>query len=349
MALTDTNGTVPVFFATDDNYAPFLAVALTSLLENASAERSYRIYVLSTNLAPAHQAKIRAVVDESARDVSIEFVSLKDKMEQMKNMFHLRDYYSIETYYRFFIPDLFPEYDKVLYLDCDIVVLGDIARLYDTELGTNLVAAASEEVMTEFDWAGSYVEEVLGIDRSVYFNAGILLMNAAEFRTQRIASQFINLLQRFTFRVTQDEDYLNVLCKDKSVMLDLGWNKTAFKNKKFNDADLRLVHYKISWKPWHYEGVEYEEYFWQYARQTVYYDELRAMLAAYSPEQKKRDETMFTNLVKMCGDDCRDPNRYRVVMAREAAFKRNIFVRTALSLFAFVDVRKWLRRARREA
>ncbi len=342
------NNVVPVFFATDDNYAPFLAVALNSLLKNASSTNLYKIYVLTTNLALEHQEKISQVVQKSGKNVSIEFVSLKDKMEQMKSMFHLRDYYSIETYYRFFIPDLFPEYDKVLYLDCDIVVLKDIAELYNTDITQNLVGAAVEEVMTEYDWAGNYVEKALGVDRNTYFNAGILLMNAAEFRKQRIASQFINILQRFTFRVTQDEDYLNVICKDKTVLLDLGWNKTAFKNKKFDDSHLNLVHYKISWKPWHYSGIEYEDYFWNYAQETAYIDELREMLKNYSDKDKARDEAMFKNLVKMCGEDSKDPNSYRAIMERESK-KQNIFVKTALSLIKFVNFRNFLRFKKKEA
>mgnify|MGYP002511525354 CR=1 FL=1 len=90
-------------------------------------------------------------------DVKVEFIFLKDTIEKIKAKFHLRDYYSIETYYRFFIPNMFPQYDKVLYLDCDIAVLGDIAELYNTDISDCLLGAVSEEVMTEVKVFGDYV------------------------------------------------------------------------------------------------------------------------------------------------------------------------------------------------
>ena len=310
---------IPVFFATDNNYVPFLAVSMTSLLENASDDYNYKIYVLTTNLDPSLQKSMEDTLEEkkNGKTASIEFISLKDKLDELQDLFHLRDYYSKETYYRFFIPNLFPEYDKVLYLDCDIAILDDISKLYNTELGNNYVAAANEEVMSEFDVFGTYVENALDIPREDFFNAGILLMNARLFREDKIAEQFVDLIQRFKFRVTQDEDYLNVLCKNRVKLLDLGWNKTAFKNPKFDDANLKLVHYKINWKPWHYQNVEYEEYFWNYAKKTSYYDKLLAMRDNYSQECKDRDQQGYENLCKLAEADAVDPKNYRNTMIKE--------------------------------
>ena len=111
---------IPVFFATDNNYVPFLAVSMTSMLENASSDYDYKIYVLTTNLDESLQEGLRNTLEEkrNGKTASIDFISLKDKLDEFQDLFHLRDYYSKETYYRFFIPNLFPEYEKVLYLDC---------------------------------------------------------------------------------------------------------------------------------------------------------------------------------------------------------------------------------------
>ncbi|MBO4319079.1 MAG: glycosyltransferase family 8 protein [Treponema sp.] len=329
---------IPVFFATDNNYVPFLAVSMTSLLENASADYEYKIYVLTTNLDSNLQDELKNTLEEKkgAKTASIEFISLKDKLDEIQDLFHLRDYYSKETYYRFFIPNLFPEYDKVLYLDCDIIILDDISKLYNTELGSNYVAAANEEVMTEVDVFGTYVEKALDVPREDYFNAGILLMNARLFREDKIAERFVDLIQRFTFRVTQDEDYLNVLCKDRVRQLDLGWNKTAFKNPKFDDANLKLIHYKINWKPWHYEGTEYEEYFWAYAKKTAYYDRLIAMRENYTQEQKDRDHQGYENLVKLAEKDTVDPKNYRNTMIKE----RSLISGILYNVMGFLHLRR---------
>lgn len=298
---------IPIFFATDDNYAPFLVVCLKSLLANCSKEYDYKFYVLTTNLAQKYQDDLKAVVGDSA---TIEFVSLKNELDKLQGMFHLRDYYSKETYYRFFIPDLFPQYEKVLYLDCDTIILGDIAELYNTDISDYYVAAAPEEVMATIKVFGDYVEKALGVPVEEYFNAGILLINTKKFRKNQIAEKFVDLLKHFTFRVTQDEDYLNVLCKGHSKILDLGWNKTAYKNPAFDDKNLKIIHYKINWKPWHYENTLYEEYFWDFAKQTQYYDMLMKMRDEYSDERKQADYDAYISLEQKAIEDTNNPNFY---------------------------------------
>lgn len=304
---------VPVFFATDDNYAPFLAVTFKSILDNASKDFSYKFYVLTTNLSSSYEKRIKEFESE---DVKIEFIFLKETIEKIKAKFHLRDYYSIETYYRFFIANMFPQYDKVLYCDCDVIVLGDIAELYNHNIDNYLVGACPEEVMTEVKIFGDYVEQALNVDCEKYFNAGVMLMNLDGFRKENIEEKFFDMLQKYTFRVTQDEDYLNVLCKGKVKLFHLGWNKTAFKNEKFNDRDLKLIHYKIHWKPWHYDGVLYENHFWDYAKQTSFYEEILNKKLSYTDEEKRRDAIAYERLKQMAIDDAKDPNNYKNLVCK---------------------------------
>ena len=323
MNLTKNLPEVPIFFATDDNYVPFLAVAMTSLLVNASKNHFYKIYILTTSLKREYAEQLQLIVKDCAPDnASLDFVSLRDEMEKSQGAFHLRHYYSRETYCRIFIPRFFPQYEKVLYLDCDIVVTGDISELYNTEIGDNLVAAAPEEVMADFDVYGTYVEKALGISRNKYFSAGILLINAELYRKENIEGKFIELMNRFVFRVTQDEDYLNVLCKDRVKWLPLEWNKSAYAvegRAKFDSTKLKIIHYKINWKPWHYDNVLYEEYFWMYAQQTFLYDNILKIKASYSDDLKQRDQAQFVELAKMADDDAKDPDNYHNTMVREAA------------------------------
>ncbi|MBQ5847454.1 MAG: glycosyltransferase family 8 protein [Treponema sp.] len=304
---------VPVFFATDDNYAPFLAVTFKSILDNASKDFSYKFYVLTTNLSSSYEKRIKEFESE---DVKIEFIFLKETIEKIKAKFHLRDYYSIETYYRFFIANMFPQYDKVLYCDCDVIVLGDIAELYNHNIDNYLVGACPEEVMAEVKVFGDYVEQALDVECEKYFNAGVMLMNLDGFRKENIEEKFFDMLQKYTFRVTQDEDYLNVLCKGKVKLFHLGWNKTAFKNEKFNDKDLKLIHYKIHWKPWHYDGVLYENHFWDYAKQTSFYEEILNKKLTYTDEEKRRDAIAYERLKQMAIDDAKDPNNYKNLVCK---------------------------------
>lgn len=308
---------IPIFFAADNNYAPFLVVSVTSLLERATKDNFYYIRILTTDLSSEWRWRITNEAKRYSKYSTVEIVDLKEKLKELSSLFPTRDYYTKETYNRFFIPDLFPQYDKVLYLDCDIIFLHDVADLYNTPLGNNLAAAAPEEVMAEVDTYGQYVEKALGIDRNEYFNAGVLLINAKLFREEKVVEKFLSLLSRFTFRVTQDEDYLNVICYKRTALVDLGWNKTAFHNDKFDDKDLKAVHYKIHWKPWHYEGVEYEDYFWECAARTCLIKDLLEMRDGYTDDKKETDKKAYDRLLEMATADALDCNNYYNTIQRE--------------------------------
>ena len=313
------NQQIPICFATDDNYVPFLTVALASLLDNSSKDNYYKIYVLTSHLS---QENMDSILKQQKENSSIEFVQLSKELDKVQDMFHLRDYYSKETYYRIFIPNVFPEYSEVLYLDCDITVLGDISKLYNTEIHGYYAGAIVEEVMLSYDVFGNYVEKVDGINRNKYFNSGVLLINCHRWRKKIVAERFVDLLGTYKFRLVQDEDYLNVLCKDNVKMISLGWNKTAYKNNDFNDSDLNLIHWKINWRPWKYKDVLYEEHFWKYAKMTDFYDDLIKMRDGRSDELKKQDTAMFENLLKMAQEDIDDPNNYLKTIGKQTRSRK---------------------------
>ena len=133
---------IPIFFSTVDNYMPYLDVAIASLIANASKDYSYRIIVLNTGLSTDNIAKVKL----NERDgFTIDFIDISENVKSIKSRFKNVYHFSIVTYYRLFIASLFPQYDKILYLDCDLVVLGDISKLYNTELEDNILAAVPDQ------------------------------------------------------------------------------------------------------------------------------------------------------------------------------------------------------------
>ena len=297
--MQNTKPIIPIFFAVDDNYAPYLAVALRSLIDNASPDYQYNVHILIDKLGEANRDNLLAMACDN---VSIDTVNVKAKLDALSDMLHLRDYYTQTTYYRFFIPALFPQYDRGIYLDCDIVVTGDVAELYNVPLGDNTLAAAPEEVMGMIDVFGTYVEAVLDIPRDEYFSAGILVMNLEKMRRVSLEEQFVELLGRRTFRVTQDQDYLNVLCRGDVLLIDTSWNKTACREAG-EAASVNIVHYKINWKPWHYKGVRFEKEFWHYAEKTPYAPYLYNQREGYGKDKKANDARQYENLVALAVSD----------------------------------------------
>ena len=278
---------LPIFFAVDDGYMPFLAVTLQSLVENASTDYYYLIKILYTNISEDNKERIKKYEREN---VNIEYVDLNNYIGTIKDKLYTRDYYSKTTYFRLFIPNLYPQYDKVLYLDCDIVLLRDVAELFNIDIGDNLVGAAPDDVIQTYEVFQEYVEKVVGVaDFRNYFNAGVLLMNLDELRKYNFQEKFLYSLDKIKFSVAQDQDYLNRLCKGRVKIIDKTWNRMPISNIEVDEKDLKLIHYNLAFKPWHFEDILYKEYFWKYAQKTEYFDEILRIKENYSDEEKFND------------------------------------------------------------
>ncbi len=286
---------IPIFFAVDNNYAPYLAAALESLKAAASDKYIYEINILIEELDETHKDNLSAI---ASNNIKIHFCDITSKVDKLCSRLHLRDYYTRTTYYRFFIPDMFPQYDKGLYLDCDIIITRDVAELYNTQMGDRLLCAMSEEIITDIEVFSNYSEIVLSVPKNRYFNAGILVMNLFEMRQMHIEEVFASLLAERTFSVAQDQDYLNVICHGRVKMLNILWNKTPMPYADKNVIPY-IVHYKINFKPWKYDGIVYGELFWQFAEKTPYYYSLLEAKNNYSEEEKARDAEQYRALERL--------------------------------------------------
>ena len=292
-----TGKEIPVFFAVDDGYSPFLAVSIQSLADHASPENQYSIKILHTDISVENKKKISKYQREN---IDIEFVDLNYYIEKIQDKLYTRDYYSKTTYFRLFIPNLYPQYDKALYLDCDIVILDDIANLYGIDMGDNLVAAAPDDVIQTIKVFQDYVEKVVGVaDHRNYFNAGILLMNLDELRKFKFQEKFIYSLGKITFSVAQDQDYLNRLCKGRVKLIDKNWNRMPITKDKVKPSDVKLVHYNLAFKPWHFEDILFKEFFWEYAKKTEYFDEILKIRDSYTEEDRFKDKENDQKLRKL--------------------------------------------------
>ncbi len=263
--------TIPIFFSCDDNYLPYLAVSVRSLIENASLEYQYRIHILNNGL----RADRLSLILEMATDrVEICPVDVSHVISPIAERLNLRDYYTVSIYFRLFIASMFPQYHKAIYLDADIAVNGDISALYNIALGQRILGAVPDDIIASHRDFRLYAEEGLGIPYRRYFNSGVLLMNLDQFRMQDIERKFVYLLQKYHFEtICPDQDYLNVLCRDKVMYLDKSWNKMSIDDAFCGVPN--LVHYNMFYKPWQYKNICYSEHFWQYAGMTPFYGELR--------------------------------------------------------------------------
>ncbi len=301
------NKVIPIFYACDDNFVKYTIVSIHSMIQNASKEYKYKVYILHTGITEGMMQKIMELendnFDISFQDVTGYLHSISDKLP-------IRDYYSKSTYYRLFIAEMFPEYNKAVYIDSDTVVQGDISELYNTNIREAYLAACHEQAMVQVDEYGTYVEKVVGVSRYNFFNAGILLINCDQFRLRFILDKFIQYLHTYDFVVTQDEDYLNLICKDHVYWLDQRWNTEIFGDIAYPISEAKILHYIMTSKPWHYEDCRHGDVFWKYAKETSVYEEILEVLNSYTDEQRERDRISCDNLLQLAVKETQREDNY---------------------------------------
>lgn len=257
---------IPIFFSVDDTYIPFLAVTIQSLSENISKRNLYKLRILYTNINEKNQNEIKKYENDN---IQIEFVNVQNNLEKIEGNLLTRDYYSNATYYRILIPNLYPEYDKVLYLDADIVILDDIAKLYNKNINNYLIAGVSEHWFRKYKELQEYAKKVIGVSNyKKYINAGIILMNLKELRKIQFEKKFLHLLQNIKYIFAQDQDYFNRICKGRIKYINECWNASGYIYDKPNP---KIIHYTV-YKPWQLIDMPNSNYFWNMAKKTTFYD-----------------------------------------------------------------------------
>ena len=295
--------TIPIFFSVNDAYAPFLAVALNSIKENASPRYTYRIHILNDDISAENRRKLSVFDSENFQ---IRFVSLSGKLSTLDaggklSSHRFGAFSSLTIYFRLFIPALFPQYDKAIYLDSDIVVPGDISRLWEEPLGNNLVGACADYSIQHIAPFMRYIDEYVGVDHRNYVNSGVLLLNMRRLREVDLAGRFLDWLGKYGLEtVAPDQDYLNVLCWDSIHYLDPTWDAMPSERISFLE-DPQIIHFNLSAKPWLNESVPYDDVFWKYARRSGYYATIRRRQMAFleDSEAVERYKGGIDGLIKM--------------------------------------------------
>ena len=283
---TSAKKEIPIFFSTDDAYMPFLDVAIRSLVEHTSADHFYRIIVLNTGV---NGFDAERVCQSRRENVKIDFVDISAPIEHIRSHFKSVYHFSVITYYRMFIASLFPEYTKAVYLDCDLVVLKDIAALYETDLGENILGGTIEEFVYSTEEFRRYAAEAVGVPPERYINAGVLLMNLDRYRSAGIEERFSDLIKTYNFdTIDPDQAYLNFLCAGRIEMLPNVWNKEPIGEVKLDEV--AIMHYALYKKPWQYNDVIGAAPFWQYAKQSPFYDRILAVQAAFDENERAKKE-----------------------------------------------------------
>jgi lipopolysaccharide biosynthesis glycosyltransferase len=282
-----------VLCAANAAYGIPLAVMLTSMVCNLKTNREVHIYIMESDIQDPLRKKIEASVLGNKRESPITFHWVEVDGSLIDDL-HVSGHIRSETYSRLLAPYVLPPAcDRVVYLDSDLVVLNDISVLNDSADSRCTVAAVPDLLYPYVSWESVVFNHVeLGIPASNrYFNAGVMVINLASWREQKVTSRVIEYLQAHKDKVHyHDQGGLNAILHDQWLQLDLRWNQThailyserwrpaGYSRKVWAESknDPFIVHYTGGAKPWQpgHNGLR-SSFFKHYLKKTAFKDEIK--------------------------------------------------------------------------
>lgn len=298
--------------AVNEKYVPYLAVMLVSVIQSADEYYKYEIVIMHENISCESQDTIHTM--NSRDNINIRFIDVSHYVQGyvfFTGSKNNSQYLSKETYFRLLTPELLPEYENVLYLDCDIIVKNGWTDIFTNDIKDHFVAAVADiwgnwECYNKHSELYKYRNTELELDNPLlYFNAGVLLMNIEKIRTRHSSKELIELATSKEWK-KHDQDLLNCLCKEKVLFLDYTWNliecpsrnalrcTPKYEIEKYNKClkQPKIIHY-ASQKPWIISGCFFEQDFWKLAISTPFFE---VLFSKYISEQLSQGKYLEENV-----------------------------------------------------
>ena len=204
---------IPLAIAFTPNYFVQAATTLRSVLDASPGGRFRVVCMLTEEIPQRMQDELKRL---GGGRLELEYLPLKGRLQGI----YVDPRYTEAASLRLILPELLPELDRVLYLDCDIIVRQDLARLWEeTELGDNYLAAIYEAPIEQ--QAERF--RALGCDPNRYFNSGFLLMNLAQMRAENVSKRLLDAC-RVPYLEFPDQDALNQVCQGRVLPLSPLYN-----------------------------------------------------------------------------------------------------------------------------
>ena len=244
-----------VVFAGDYAYIRQIETAMKSICRHNS---HLKIYVLNKDIPQEWFSRLRMYIQEMGGDlIDCKLIGQQFQMNWSNKLPHINHM----TFARYFIPDFVTE-DKVLYLDSDLIVTGDLTDLFELDLGENYLGAARS-----------------CFSAGIGFNAGVLLINNKKWQAENIRQKLIDLTEKEHENVGEgDQSILNMLFFDSYIEIDetfnyqIGFDRGAAEQghawileKSINPLP-KILHYISQDKPWNQFSVgRLRENWWNYS------------------------------------------------------------------------------------
>ena len=288
---------INIVFASDNNYAQHTAVAMASVLVNTKVPQKIQFYLIDDEIQQENKEKITKTVQNLGGN--IEFIKIKNsKLEDC----YVSGELSRASYFRLDIANILDEnIEKIIYLDCDLLVYDDIEKMWQLDMGGKPVAATCDLGIMASARVRKQKNKFIGLPFDApYFNAGVLIMDLKKWRDDNYAEAIIALATQNKYP-NHDQDALNKFFMNNWQEIPLRWDvippvfnlflkiltKPDLRQKaieaKLNPA---MFHYAGGYKPWEYEIHNgFNDKYYEYLKLTEYKD---AKMPQFDKRRKNR-------------------------------------------------------------
>lgn len=305
-----------IVLATDNNYVQHCTITITSILKNNS---DVNIIILTEDLTEENKRILREEVD--IHNAKIDFIlvdtGIIDKLPMPSHA--CLSHISRATYYRLLLPNLISaKIEKVIYLDCDLLVHSNLQELWNLNIENHAIGACKQI-------GGNRDAYRLGIPKEYgYFNAGVLLINVKYWRDNNISNSLITFLTENIERVVfHDQDALNAVLYDKCLHLHQRWNMnyaTYYKEylaqkeeylKEIEEAldyqnNPSILHYSARKKPWNWQCTHpLQKLYYDYAKQTQHFNTIQypSIFVRCAANLREKTISMLVKIKHLCSDN----------------------------------------------
>lgn len=240
---------IKIVMASDDKYAQHLGVLIVSILYNSTDEESFTFYILDGGISEQNRLKIERV--KKIKEFHIEYLTVDWSL--LASCPDMR-YYSKNTFSRLLIPEMLPHESRVIYLDVDIIVKSSLSEFWDADMQGRSIGCIEDS------GDSSYQKNILGLEDTFYFNAGVLLINLDRIRQYNLFQKTLMWIDKYNYLlIFPDQDALNVVFHNDKIKLESKWN---YRPSEKNSNPYSIIHYSCESKPWSYMYTGYlqEEY-----------------------------------------------------------------------------------------
>ena len=263
---------IPVAFSTDDNYLPYVKVALNAIVANALG-RNLDVLIMHDSLPKSRQMAFLSALPR-CDNLSVRFVDIsKVAKATMMNLFQQKSHISVATLYRLLLPEVLKEYENILYFDVDLTFCADIGELYEIDLEGNLFGAVHDHALLDAvrnrpDYM-VFAQKHGFSELDGYVNTGVMLMDLEAFRREDLFNRLLTIAVEASGYFC-DQDALNFLCKGRIKTLSPRWNFLTIRSvidqqlAALGGERLAIVHYAGGAKPWQRPEIAYANLWWRH-------------------------------------------------------------------------------------